>query len=43
MARRVLIAEVLIVGTITLAMLVREIPGMRRELRMWRMVGLRRH
>jgi hypothetical protein len=40
-ARRVLIAEALIVGGVALTLLVREMPGLVREVRIWRMVGFR--
>ena len=40
-ARRVLIAEALIVGGLALTLLVREMPGLVREVRIWRMTGFR--
>ncbi len=40
-ARRVLIAEALIVGGLALTLLVREMPGLVREVRIWRMVAFR--
>ena len=41
MARRVLIAQAVVAGGIALTLLVREFPGLVREVRIWRMVGLR--
>ncbi|MFI9645825.1 hypothetical protein ACIHAA_05935 [Streptomyces sp. NPDC052040] len=40
-AKRVLIAEGLLVGAVALALLAREVPGLVREVRIWRMVGVR--
>lgn len=40
-AQRVLIAEGVVIGALTLALLVREFPGILRELRIWRMINLR--
>ncbi|WP_177204295.1 MULTISPECIES: hypothetical protein [unclassified Streptomyces] len=40
-ARRVLMAEAAVAGGLLLAVLIREIPGMRREVKIWRMAGLR--
>ncbi|WP_181139158.1 hypothetical protein [Streptomyces sp. Ru72] len=40
-ARRVLMAEALIVGGLALTLLVREMPGIMREVRIWRMVAFR--
>ncbi|MEU2060786.1 hypothetical protein [Streptomyces sp. NPDC013455] len=40
-ARRVLVAEAAVVGGLVLTMLVRELPGIRREVRIWRMINLR--
>lgn len=40
-ARRVLMAQALIVGGVALTLLVREMPGLVREVRIWRMAGLR--
>ncbi|MFF5533536.1 hypothetical protein ACFY71_13765 [Streptomyces cinerochromogenes] len=40
-ARRVLVAEAAVVGGLALALFVREIPGIRREVRIWRMINLR--
>lgn len=39
MAKRVLMAEALIVGALGLAVLAKEMPGLVREVRIWRMVG----
>ncbi|MFD1657812.1 hypothetical protein ACFSL4_06145 [Streptomyces caeni] len=41
MARRVLIAQAVVVGGIALTLLAREFPGLVREVRIWRMVGVR--
>ena len=41
MAKRVLIAEALLVGGIAMVLLAREMPGLVREVRIWRMVGVR--
>lgn len=41
MARRVLIAQAVIAGALGLVILVKEIPGLVREVRIWRMVGFR--
>ncbi|WP_187645601.1 hypothetical protein [Streptomyces sp. TRM49041] len=41
MARRVLMAEAVLVGGLALAILIREIPGLMREVRIWRMAGYR--
>ncbi|MFE9093336.1 hypothetical protein [Streptomyces sp. NPDC007264] len=41
MARRVLIAQAVVVGGIALTLLAREFPGLVREVRIWRMVGIR--
>ncbi|MFE9452140.1 hypothetical protein [Streptomyces sp. NPDC006739] len=38
-ARRVLTAEAVLVGGMMLALLVRELPGLVREVRIWRMAG----
>ncbi|GAA2905328.1 hypothetical protein [Streptomyces mexicanus] len=40
-AQRVLAAQIAVVGGVALALLVKEIPGIVREVRIWRMVGLR--
>ncbi|MGY1438967.1 hypothetical protein [Streptomyces reniochalinae] len=40
-ARRVLIAQVAVVGMLAAGILVRELPGAVREVRIWRMVGFR--
>jgi hypothetical protein len=40
MARRVLIAEALLVAGLATVVLCREMPGLVREVRIWRMVGL---
>jgi hypothetical protein len=39
MARRVLLAEAVIAGALGLAVVVKEMPGIVREIRIWRMVG----
>ncbi|WP_369205635.1 hypothetical protein [Streptomyces sp. PU-14G] len=38
-ARRVLFAQVAVVGALAAGILVRELPGAVREVRIWRMVG----
>lgn len=38
MAKRILIAEAALLGALGLGMLVRELPGLVREIRIWRMV-----
>ncbi|MEU6096930.1 hypothetical protein [Streptomyces sp. NPDC047079] len=40
-AKRVLIAEGLVLGAVALTLLAREMPGLVREVRIWRMVGVR--
>ncbi|MEU6478622.1 hypothetical protein ABZ858_17330 [Streptomyces sp. NPDC047017] len=40
-AKHVLAAEAAVVGGLALALLVKELPGIVREIRIWRMVGLR--
>jgi hypothetical protein len=40
-AKRVLIAEVVVITARGLGVLIKELPGMVREVRIWRMVGLR--
>jgi hypothetical protein len=37
--QRVLLAEALVAGALALAVLVRELPSLRREMRIWRMAG----
>ncbi|MGV9347161.1 hypothetical protein ACWDSD_20550 [Streptomyces spiralis] len=39
--KRMLVAEAVVVGGLALALLVKEMPGIVREVRIWRMVGLR--
>lgn len=39
--KQVLIAEAVVLGGLTLALLAKELPGAMREVRIWRMVGLR--
>ncbi|GHF94318.1 hypothetical protein [Streptomyces thermodiastaticus] len=39
-ARRVLAAQLAVAGGAVLALLAKEIPGIVREVRIWRMVGL---
>ncbi|MEU5085310.1 hypothetical protein [Streptomyces sp. NPDC021356] len=39
--RQVLAAEAAVMGALALALLAKEIPGIIREVRIWRMVGLR--
>ncbi|MEW2497980.1 MULTISPECIES: hypothetical protein [Streptomyces] len=41
MAKRLLIAQALLVGGAAVTLLIREMPGLVREVRIWRMVGLR--
>ncbi|MFF7725497.1 hypothetical protein [Streptomyces sp. NPDC008001] len=41
MARRLLIAQAVVAGAVTLGILVKEFPGIVREIRIWRMAGLR--
>ncbi|GGS76316.1 MULTISPECIES: hypothetical protein [Streptomyces] len=36
-----LVAEAAVVGGLALALFVREIPGIRREVRIWRMINVR--
>ncbi|MEV8565509.1 hypothetical protein AB0436_07950 [Streptomyces sp. NPDC051322] len=40
-AKRVLIAQAVLVGGLGLAILVKELPGLAREIRIWRMVDFR--
>jgi hypothetical protein len=40
MARRVLIAQALLVTGLAAVVLLREMPGLVREVRIWRMVGV---
>jgi hypothetical protein len=40
-ARRMLFAEAAVLGAAALVLLVRELPGIRREVRIWRMINLR--
>jgi hypothetical protein len=40
-AKQVLAAEIAVVGGLALALLVKEMPGIVREVRIWRMVGVR--
>ncbi|MFI1168789.1 hypothetical protein ACH4UM_35835 [Streptomyces sp. NPDC020801] len=40
-AKQVLTAEAVVVGGLALALLVKEMPGIVREIRIWRMVGVR--
>ncbi|WP_181446536.1 hypothetical protein [Streptomyces sp. NTH33] len=39
--KQVLVAEAAVVGGLVLALLIREMPGLVREIRIWRMVGVR--
>ncbi|SFD79296.1 hypothetical protein [Streptomyces aidingensis] len=41
MARRVLIAQIVFLTGMALALLIKEMPGMVREYRIWRMAGRR--
>lgn len=41
MAKRVLIAQAVLLGGGLIALFVRELPGLVREIRMWRMVSFR--
>ncbi|MFE0877993.1 hypothetical protein ACFW4X_24570 [Streptomyces smyrnaeus] len=38
-AKRILVGQLAVLGTIGLAMFLRELPGLRREIRIWRMIG----
>ncbi|MFG2789779.1 hypothetical protein [Streptomyces sp. NPDC048419] len=38
-SQRLLVAEATVVGALILALFVRELPSLRRELRIWRMAG----
>jgi hypothetical protein len=40
-AQRVLLAQGVLLGAVTLALFVRELPGIAREVRIWRMSNLR--
>ncbi|GAA5054904.1 hypothetical protein [Streptomyces sp. SID10815] len=40
-AKQVLTAEAAVIGGLVLAVLVKELPGIVREIRIWRMVGVR--
>jgi hypothetical protein len=40
-AKQMLAAEAAVVGGLALALLVKEMPGIVREVRIWRMVGVR--
>ncbi|MEU2714347.1 hypothetical protein [Streptomyces sp. NPDC007205] len=40
-AQRMLRAEAAVLGAAALVLLVRELPGIRREVRIWRMINLR--
>jgi hypothetical protein len=40
MAKRVLIAEAVIIGGLGLLVMAKEMPGVVREIRIWRMSGL---
>jgi hypothetical protein len=41
MAQRILLAEMVLVGGLALVLLVREMPGVVREVRIWRMASFR--
>ncbi|PRX50997.1 hypothetical protein B0I33_101149 [Prauserella shujinwangii] len=41
MAKKILIAQGVLIGAAVLGILVREYPGLVREIRMWRMARLR--
>ncbi|MGW0336983.1 hypothetical protein ACWD0J_35005 [Streptomyces sp. NPDC003011] len=41
-AKRIVMAEVVVLGGAALALLVAEFPGIVREVRLWRMAGFRR-
>ncbi|GAA4837869.1 hypothetical protein GCM10025787_17700 [Saccharopolyspora rosea] len=41
-AKRILLAQAALLGVVLVAMLVRELPGLVREIRMWRMARLHR-
>ncbi|GAA1187601.1 hypothetical protein GCM10009654_51490 [Streptomyces hebeiensis] len=40
-AERVLMAQAALVGGLALALLVKELPGLVREIKIWRIVGFR--
>lgn len=42
MAKRILIAECVLAVAVAVGMTIREIPGIIREIRMWRMARLRK-
>lgn len=42
MAKRILVAQCVLIGIAVAAILLRELPGAIRELRMWRMARLRK-
>ncbi|MGX4687819.1 hypothetical protein [Streptomyces sp. JNUCC 63] len=39
--KQVMAAELAVVGGLALALLIKEMPGLVREIRIWRMVGFR--
>ncbi|GHF71794.1 hypothetical protein GCM10010218_61280 [Streptomyces mashuensis] len=41
MAKRILLAQVALVGGAALVLLAKEMPGLVREVRIWRMAGFR--
>ncbi|MET9857741.1 hypothetical protein ABZY93_00230 [Streptomyces smyrnaeus] len=38
-AKRILVGQLAVLGALGLAMFLRELPGLRREIRIWRMIG----
>ncbi|MFI2645786.1 hypothetical protein [Streptomyces sp. NPDC018610] len=40
-AKKVVAAQLAVVGGLAVALLVKEMPGIMREIRIWRMVGIR--
>ncbi|MFI9722181.1 hypothetical protein ACIHFE_21375 [Streptomyces sp. NPDC052396] len=41
MAKRLLIIQAVVAGAAALALLIKEFPGLVREIRLWRMAGVR--
>lgn len=39
MAKRILIAQALLLAGLGIGLVVRELPGLKREIRIWRMTG----
>ncbi|MBO8190998.1 hypothetical protein ITI46_04700 [Streptomyces oryzae] len=40
-AKRILTGQIAAIGVLVLAMFLRELPGLAREIRIWRMIGFR--